>query len=156
MNGAAYENDDIISVGPPLLDIVEAMPLDMRLVRIRWENGDVRVYDLAPALASLRLFKRLRTDDELFRTMKVNGDGNAVEWADGAELSALWIERLPSVEFDNRSFTEAMERLGLTLEGMAAALEISRRQVASYRKDKPIPRHIALATRYLLEHQKRA
>jgi hypothetical protein len=35
---------------------------------------------------------------------------------------------------------------------MAAALEISRRLVADYRKDKPIPRHIALATRYLIEH----
>jgi len=41
----------------------------------------------------------------------------------------------------------------MSLDGMAIALDISRRQVASYRKDKPIPRHIALAARYLVEHQ---
>ncbi|MFB9952628.1 hypothetical protein ACFFP0_27600 [Rhizobium puerariae] len=41
----------------------------------------------------------------------------------------------------------------MSLEGMASALEISRRLVADYRKDKPIPRHVALATRYLVEHR---
>ena len=35
---------------------------------------------------------------------------------------------------------------------LASTLEISRRLVADYRKAKPIPRHIALATRYLVEH----
>ena len=33
----------------------------------------------------------------------------------------------------------------------ALALDISRRLVADYRKDKPIPRHIAFATRYLVD-----
>ncbi|GAC1045900.1 hypothetical protein [Rhizobium sp. No.120] len=33
------------------------------------------------------------------------------------------------------------------------ALDISRRLVADYRKDKPIPRHIAFATRYLVDQQ---
>jgi hypothetical protein len=43
-----------------------------------------------------------------------------------------------------------MDVLNLSNEGMAADLEISQSQVAEYKKDKPIPRHIALATRYLL------
>jgi len=46
-----------------------------------------------------------------------------------------------------------MDELGNSLDGMAAALQISRRLVADYRKDKPIPRHIAFATRYMLEHR---
>ena len=46
-----------------------------------------------------------------------------------------------------------MDRLHLTLDGMAARLGVARRLVADYRKDKPIPKHIALATRYLLERK---
>lgn len=156
MPGTSSDEGDMISVGAPIIDIVAAEPLDQRLARITWETGETRIYDLAPAFANLRVFKRLRTDDKLFRTLKVNEDGNAIEWDDGAELSAIWIERLPPVGFENADFTSAMDDLGMSLDGMAAALEISRRQVASYRKDKPIPRHIELATRYLLEHRRRA
>lgn len=156
MPGLNLDEDDALTAGAPLIDIVGAEPLSERRVRVTWETGETRVYDLAPAFANLRLFKRLRTDDALFRTLKVNEDGNALEWDDGAELSAIWIERLPPIEFANADFSSAMDTLGMSLDGMAAALEISRRQVASYRKDKPIPRHIALATRYLLEHNTRA
>lgn len=156
MSGNDYNADEIISVGEPLPRIVAAQPLDKRFVRVEWEGGDVQIYDVSAALASRLVFKRLRTDDELFRTLKVGEDGICIEWDDGAELSAIWIERLPPVGFENADFTSAMDDLGMTLDGMAAALEISRRQVASYRKDKPIPRHIELATRYLLEHRRRA
>jgi hypothetical protein len=100
------------------------------------------------------IFLALRTDDALFHTLKVNEYGNAIEWDDGAELTAIWIRRMVPADFDNGEFRAAMETLGLSLDGMAAALEISRRQIASYRKDKPIPRHIALATKYLVEHRR--
>lgn len=49
-----------------------------------------------------------------------------------------------------RQIPDAMDKLHLTLDGMAARLGIARRLVADYRKDKPIPKHIALATKYLL------
>lgn len=44
-----------------------------------------------------------------------------------------------------------MDDLGMTLDEMAAALEISRRQVADGRKAKRIPGNVAYATRYLVE-----
>jgi hypothetical protein len=49
-----------------------------------------------------------------------------------------------------------MDELTLSLDGMAAQLGIARRLVADYRKDKPIPKSIALAVRYLVEHQRKA
>jgi hypothetical protein len=130
--------------------------LDERKILVTWRTGESQIIDTMPALASRRIFIALRTDDALFRTLKVNEDGNAIEWNDGAELSAIWLERLAPANFNNEEFRWAMDELGMSLDGMAAALEISRRQIADFRKDKPIPRHIALATRYLVEHHKKS
>lgn len=153
MNGNASMDNDIIAVGTPLPRLASIEALDGRKISVNWRSGKTQVVDLAPVIASKRLFIRLRTDDALFKTVHVNEDGNAIEWADGAELSAVWIEQLAPVVFDNAEFRSAMDDLHMSLDGMAAALEVSRRLIADYRKDKPIPRHIALATRYLVEHQ---
>ncbi|CDZ30463.1 DUF2442 domain-containing protein [Neorhizobium galegae] len=148
---------EIVTVGGPLPRIVDAELLDGRKVRIVWEDGETKVVDLAPALESRRIYIPLRHDDELFRQMRVSEYRNALEWpGEDLEFSAVWLAALPSITFDNGDFRNAMDELGMTLDGMASALEISRRLVADYRKNKPIPRHVALATRYLVEHQGKA
>ena len=43
-------------------------------------------------------------------------------------------------------FCGLMDELNASLDTMAALLGIARRNVAGYRKDKPIPRSVALAT----------
>jgi hypothetical protein len=151
---ASLDDDEMVVVGRPLPRIDWATPGTGRTAKIRWRGGAEQTIDLKPAFANLRIFLRLRTDDELFKTMKVNEDGNALEWDDGAELSAMWIEELAEASLDNEEFRQAMDRLNLTLDGMASRLGIARRLVADYRKDKPIPKHIALATRYLLDQRK--
>lgn len=154
MNGFASMNDEeIVFAGTPLPRIAAAEPLDGRHVHVRFTSGEEKTVDLAPALASRRIFIPLRTDDALFRRLSINEFGNALEWpGPDLEFPAVWLRDLPPATFSNTEFRDAMDRLGLSLDGMAAALEISRRLVADYRKDKPIPRHIALATRYLVEH----
>lgn len=154
MNGSASTDDELVRVGQPLPVISSARPLDGRKVEIVWKDGASEIVDLAPALMGRRIYLPLRTDDALFRTLRVNEDGNAIEWANGTELSALWIERLAPASLDNADFRAAMDELHLSLDGMAAALGVSRRLIAGYRKDKPVPRHIALATRYLVEHRR--
>ncbi|NTJ44002.1 DUF2442 domain-containing protein [Agrobacterium larrymoorei] len=144
-------NDELISVGSPLPRISKAEALERRLVRVTWASGKVQIVDLAPALFSRRVYIPLREDDGLFSELRVSDYGTAIEWPGDLDFSALWLSKLPSVDFDNQAFREAMDDLGMTLEGMAAALEISRRQVADYRKEKPIPKSIAYATRYLME-----
>ncbi|TAY75189.1 DUF2442 domain-containing protein [Rhizobium ruizarguesonis] len=151
MNGVASMNDDLISVGTPLPRAAKAEWIEKRLVRITWKSGKTSVVDLAPALLSRRVYIPLRDDDDLFAKLCVDEYGTGIEWPGGIDFSALWLSKLPSVEFDNESFRDAMDDLGMTLEGMAAALDISRRQVADYRKAKPIPRNVAYATRYLVE-----
>ena len=150
MNGPASIDPEIISVGAPLPRMEQAFALDERNVRIVWQGGRETVLDLAPVLLSRRLYIPLRDDNILFATVRVSEYGDAIEWDGGIEISALWLTRLTPTEFTNSDFREAIAALGMSLEGMAAALGISRRQIAAYRKDKKIPRHIALATRFLL------
>lgn len=144
-------NDELISVGEALPRIVKAEALEPRRVRVTWKSGRVQTVDLAPALLSRRIYMPLRDDDALFSKLQVNEYGTAIEWPGNLDFAALWLSKLPSVDFDNQAFRHAMDDLGMTLEGMAAALEISRRQVADYRREKPIPKSIAYATRYLVE-----
>lgn len=153
MSGTASMNADVISVGASLPRIANAVTVDDRKVRLTWTTGETKTVDLSPALESRRIYIPLRHDDALFHTLRVSEYGNAIEWDGDLDFSAVWLAKLPSVDFGNADFRDAMDQLELTLDGMAAALEVSRRLVADYRKDKPIPRHIGLATRYLIEHQ---
>lgn len=147
-----FDDDDDI----PLPRLASVEPLDGRKIRVTWRDGRSQVVDISPALASRRIFLQLRTDDELFRTVRVNEDGVAIEWDDGAELTAMWIERLVPTSLGNDEFRDAMDQLGFSLEGMASRLGLSRRLIASYRKDKPIPETVGLAVRYLVDKQKQA
>jgi hypothetical protein len=140
----------------PLPRIESVAALDGRKILVTWKGGGREIVDVTAALASKRLFLPLRTDDQLFRTLQVNEDGNAVEWADGAELSAIWIQRLAPNTIGNDEFRAAMDELGFSLDGMAARLDLSRRLIADYRKDKPIPQTVALAVRYLIDQQRKA
>ena len=145
--------DELISAGRPLRRILKATPLAGRNAQVVWNSGESQVVDLMPALASHRAFVQLRTDDALFGTLRASDEQDSVLWANGLELSAAWIEEIADAPLDNADFRDAMDRLHLTLDGMAARLGVARRLVADYRKDKPIPKHIALATRYLLERK---
>lgn len=156
MSGIAStaDDDDIMVVGKPLPRIASAEPLDLRNVRIKWRGSDRSiVVDTSPAFVSLKIFAGVKVNDELFATLKVNEDGTALEWADGAELSAMWLEELADASLDNDEFRDAMEKMHLTLDGMALHLGVARRLIADYRKDKPIPKSVALATRYLLQQR---
>ncbi|RUU11256.1 DUF2442 domain-containing protein [Mesorhizobium sp. USDA-HM6] len=151
MSGTVSMDNDIVTVGGPLPRIAAVTVIDGRRVRITWSDGNSVTVDLAPVLNSRRHFIPLRDNEELFATVRVNEDGNAIEWDGGIELSAVWIKTLPAVGMENGEFRRIMDFLEYSLDGMALQLEISRRQVANYRGSAPIPNSIALATRYLAE-----
>lgn len=149
---ASMDDDDMISVGDPLPRLAAAVPLEGRKISVRFRDGREKIVDLAPALASRRIYIPLRADDALFRSLRVSEYGDAIEWSDDLDFSAIWLDRLPPVGMSNVEFREAVGRLGMTPDSMADALEISRRQMAAYYNAKRIPNHIALAVRYLAEH----
>ena len=64
---------------------------------LRYPDGIVeKIVDLAPVSESAWVYAPLRGDDVLFASMRVNEDGNALEFGDGRKISAAQIERLPN------------------------------------------------------------
>ncbi|WIY54383.1 DUF2442 domain-containing protein [Devosia sp. YIM 151766] len=149
------EDDDFVEVGAPMPVIRSAEAVGGFVLRIEWVDGRQEDIDVGPAILSHRAFVALRNDPAAFAAFTVWDRGDCLVWPDGQELSAVWIEELAPGKLDNAEFREAMAQLRLSLDGMAARLGIARRLVADYRKDRPIPKTVALATRYLLEHQQR-
>ena len=155
MNGTALTADDeMVVVGAPLPRIESVEFVDGFQVRIGWKEGkragQIEVVDLAPALFNHRLFAPLRGDPDLFSRVFVEHWGSALSWPGrDMELSAEWIDRLPRTAMSNDDFRQAMDTMRMTLDGMAVTLGIARRSIAQYRKDKPIPRYLALAVRQL-------
>ncbi|MEF2073501.1 DUF2442 domain-containing protein [Consotaella aegiceratis] len=145
-------DDEMVVVGKPLPRIASVVPLDGFRVRIEWSGGGTEEIDLAPALFNHRHFVPLRSDPDLFRQVQVEDWGSALGWPGDIALSAEWIERLPR-DMTNADFRQTMDDLAMTLDGMAATLGVARRQIASYRKDKPVPKHIALAMEALRERR---
>ena len=148
-------DNDLITVGSPLPRILSVRPLNGRQALIQWVDGIEQSIDLSPAIMSHRAFIALRTDDNLFSQMAVSETADSIVWPGGAELSAVWIEELAPSALNNAEFRQAMDELSFSLDGMAARLGVARRLVADYRKDKPIPPVVALATRYLMERHRR-
>lgn len=143
---------ELVGTGAPLPRIDTLRVLDGRVVHIEWQSGEKHDVDLSPALLSHRSFVRVRADDELFRTAAKDEFGDAIVWSDGSELSATWIYELAEPgSLSNDEFRSAMETLHMSLDGMAVRLGVARRLIAEYRKDRPIPRTVSLATRHLVE-----
>ena len=105
--------------------------------------------DLGALLASDRRLARVRRDPALFGTLRAKADGSGLRWADGSELAAAAIAAEPDPAMSNAEFRAAMEVLGESLESMALRLKLSRRLIADYRADKPVPPTVVYALRYL-------
>ena len=71
-------------------------PLERRSARLLWRDGRSVVLDLLPALSSRRVFADVLANDDTFQrgTVDQAEHGNCIHWPGGADLSALWIERL--------------------------------------------------------------
>src|SRR3569832_563610 len=140
------DDDEFIGAGKPIPKIAAAEPLQHHAVRIWWRGvDDPVVVDVSPALISHRAFARLRTDDELFRSFRVSEYGDCLEWPGEIELSAVWIERLAEAALGNQKNQAAKDELDLTLDAMAAYLNLTQHKNTSNRKDKTIPKAVALA-----------
>jgi hypothetical protein len=131
-------------------DRVEAVvPLEGRKVHLFWRSGLDEVIDLKPLL--VRFARRpVSSHERLFRTVKSAPDGRSIVWDDGSEIGLSWLQDLALARMTSQEFCAALAGLGLTIEEAAAHLGVSRRSIAGYRRDREIPRAIAMAVRFLL------
>ena len=141
---------DIIVVGEALPRLAAVRPLDGRRIAVKWANGSragaTEEVDLAPVIMTLRFYAPLRDDPHLFGTVELVDDGHTLVWGDGRiDMAATTVERLAREGMTNADFRAFLRRHRLTLDGAGAALGLSRRQIAYYAKDRPVPRLVALA-----------
>lgn len=116
---------------------------------VTFGDGETMTVDMEPVIERIPAFSAL-TEKRLFQKVHVSEWGNGVSWIDdeidiaGDNLRAEAVEQAGGISHER--IWEWMHRNGLTLDGAAEALGISRRMVAYYRNgEKPIPRHIWLA-----------
>ena len=77
--------------------IKEVKPLpDLRLFA-RFENGDVRVYDVAPLQSKWPVFKTLSIVPELFPLARIDAGGHGIVWNDEIDLASeeIWYNGQP-------------------------------------------------------------
>lgn len=77
----------------PRLTRVE--PLDPMLLRLSYETGEVKIFDVAP-YASGSWYGQLR-DRAYFRTVRLLPGGIGIEWADGQDISPHELYELSTI-----------------------------------------------------------
>ena len=148
------DDDEVVVVGERLPRLESVAPLDGLNVAVTWE-GDIRskareIVDLAPAIHRYKIYAPLRDDCELFRTVHLQQHRFGIAWGqDDLDMGASTIADLADETMTAEDFSDFMERNGLTLDGVAAELGISRRMAAYYRRERRVPRTMALACRYI-------
>lgn len=145
---------DTFSVGDPLPSIATVVALDAFDVAVVWQTGrhfgQREIVDLAPAVLGFKIYAPLRDDPDLFRTIHVQDHGMGVAWGDGRiDMASTTIEDLAGETMTSQDFSAFMARHDFTLDRVAAELGISRRMAAYYRKQRKVPRYIALACAYV-------
>jgi hypothetical protein len=111
-------------------------------VNVTWSRGVregiTEVIDLAPIINSMKYFRPLRSDPELFATVHPIVYGAAVAWGEDDERPQ---------RYELRAF---IQRQDLTETALAAILGYSRRQIVGFvNEGRLIPRVFALACKYL-------
>jgi hypothetical protein len=150
------ETEQVISVGDPMPRLASVASHAPYEVVVGWAPGSTREHnadlvDLAPLILTHKLYKPLRDNPYLFKTVHMIEGGSAVAWGedDAIDMAATSIERLAEEQMSPADFRAWLEQHKLTYDAAAAQLGISRRLVAYYADERPVPRYIALACRYL-------
>lgn len=145
---------DKIKIGDSLPKIVAVKPLKGLTVEVAWKGDKgLSIVDLSSAIFTYKLYRPLRDDPELFRTVHTAANGSAIAWGNGElDMSAALVEQLAAETMQPSDFAAFLRRNNLSLDAAAAQLGISRRLVAYYASERQVPRYIALACSYI-EHK---
>jgi hypothetical protein len=119
-------------------------------LEIAWDDGHVAPVDLSEAIAAHKALAPLKKKGEFARA-SVSADGWSIEWPNGVDFGApqlrRWADEQAGEIMRVADFRAWMDGYGLTQEGAAAALGLSRRMIAYYLSgEKPIPKTVMLAT----------
>jgi hypothetical protein len=149
---ASTSAQQAISVGEPMPRLASVAHHGAYEITVEWVAGSTAdVVDLAPLVLTHKLYKPLRDNPDLLKTVHMIEDGSAIAWGadDAIDMAATSIERLAEEQMSPADFRAWLEQSKLTYDAAAAQLGISRRLIAYYANQRRVPRYIALACRYL-------
>jgi hypothetical protein len=117
---------------------------------IAWDDDHVGPVDLTDVVAAHKALAPLKKKSE-FTRVAVSADGWSLEWPSGVDFGApqlrRWADEQAGEVMRVADFRAWMAEHGLTQEGAAQALGLSRRMIAYYVSgEKPIPKTVMLAT----------
>jgi hypothetical protein len=131
---------------PPLIRAVKAKP--PATLEIAWRVGEKSTVDVSRLIRRFKLYAPLR-NAPLFTRAKADPWGHAVNWPGEIDMGAdqlYELAREQAGEWGPERLAAWMAKHGLSLNGAADALGLSRRMIAYYRTgSRPIPRVVALA-----------
>lgn len=131
--------------------IEQAFTREPNGLRVHWDDGDRGEIDLAPIIAMRPVLAPL-TDPAIFHRIRVAEDGWSIEWPEcgvdfGSAQLRRWADEQAGRAMPREAFRGWMVRHGLTLDGAAEALGLSRRTIAYYLSgEQPVPKTVMLAT----------
>lgn len=79
--------------GAPLFHkIKNATPLPNYKIKVQFENGGIKIYDVAPLFNKIFAFIELKTSPEMFEEVRVSEGGYGIIWNDHLDLSCdeIW------------------------------------------------------------------
>ncbi|PIV33109.1 MAG: hypothetical protein COS34_09480 [Lysobacterales bacterium CG02_land_8_20_14_3_00_62_12] len=131
---------------PPLIRKLKVVaPAQLEIV---WSSGETLCVDVSRLLARYKLYAPLK-DPVTFRKAKLDDWGHAVIWPGNIDMGADTLyerAREQAGAWGPEAFADWMQLHGLSLNGAADALGMTRRMMSHYRSgSRPIPRVVMLA-----------
>jgi hypothetical protein len=142
-------NEMIFRIPMPRLASVEVV--SHLTICVTWSAGirasRTDIVDLKPLIDSLKFYRPLRNNQDLFRTVHLFESGTMIAWGDDQiEMAADSVEHLAEESFGASDFRDFLISSKLTHAEAAALLGRSRRQIENYLAGtESVPRVVVLA-----------
>jgi len=136
----------------PMPKIANLQVVEPPVIRVTWSDGlrvgRTDVVDLSPMTDSFRLYRPIRDNEVLFRTVHLIEDGRILAWGDDdqIDMAAETIEDLAEETMTAEDLRAFLKSNNLTHAEAAALLDRSRRQIENYLSgNERIPRVFVMA-----------
>jgi hypothetical protein len=141
-----------LTLSTPMPRIASLKVVEHLVIEVVWKSGFRRsrtdVVDLSPIINLLKLYRPLRNNELLFRTVHLIEEGRVLAWGEDEQIDmpAESVEELAQETMTPNDLRDFLETNDLTHGEAAALLDRSRRQIENYLSGKePIPRLFVLA-----------
>ena len=141
-----------VELAIPMPRIAKVEVVGHPIIRLQWSEGSranrIDTVDLSPMIYTFKLYRPLREDKALFRTVHLIERGRILAWGDDDQIDMVVdnVQELAEETMTSDDFREFLRSNSFTHNEAAALLDRSRRQIENYLSgNEPIPRGFVLS-----------